>query len=160
MANPSRSSRTRVSPFQTFTSIVDKNQTVLQRSEPSSCAIFIGEQPNPWNLFQLQEMTSRHRGAKRFRRWGLSENISLLSPAYLLSVERWPILIEPPDHYDQLSFLREIYFLTVKRAFLPLNSTTRTFNLLFELTFVHLRYFFGGDPPSQTTNLAFLLIIN
>jgi len=26
---------------------------------------------------------------------------------------------------------------------------------LFEPTFVHLRYFFGGDPPSQTINLAF-----
>jgi len=26
------------------------------------------------------------------------EEISLLSPAYLLSVERWPFHTEPPDH--------------------------------------------------------------
>ena len=26
--------------------------------------------------------------------------ISLLSPEYLLSVERWPFHSEPPDHYD------------------------------------------------------------
>ena len=33
---------------------------------------------------------SRHRGAKHPRRCGLLGVISLLSPAYLLSVERWP----------------------------------------------------------------------
>ena len=33
---------------------------------------------------------SRHRGAKPPRRYELLEEISLLSPAYLLSVERWP----------------------------------------------------------------------
>ena len=97
--------------------MVDKNQTVLRRSEPSSRDSFIGEQPNPWNLFQLQDESSRHRGAKRFRRCGLSENISLLSPAYLLSVERWPLLAEPPDHYDQLSFLREGFLLQLSKHF-------------------------------------------
>ena len=38
----------------------------------------------------LSPPLSRHRGAKRFRRYGLLGIISLLSPAYLLSVERWP----------------------------------------------------------------------
>jgi len=33
--------------------------------------------------------------------------ISLLSPEYLLSVERWPFHSEPPDHYDLLSHLLE-----------------------------------------------------
>jgi len=78
----------RLAPFKFPTLMVDRIQTVLQRSKPSSCDIFIGEQPNPWNLFQLQAMTSRHRGAKRLRRYELLEAISLLSPAYLLSVER------------------------------------------------------------------------
>jgi len=68
--------------------MVDRDQTVSRRSEPSSRTILIGEQPNPWNLLQLQEMMSRHRGAKRFRRFELLRIISLLSPAYLLSVER------------------------------------------------------------------------
>ena len=47
---------------------VDRDQTASRRSEPSSSATLIGEQPNPWNLLQLQDVTSRHRGAKRLRR--------------------------------------------------------------------------------------------
>ena len=47
---------------------VDRNQTVSRRSKPSSGYAFIGEQPNPWNLLQLQDAYSRHRGAKQFRR--------------------------------------------------------------------------------------------
>ena len=34
---------------------------------------------------------NRHRGAKPERRCELLTPISLLSPAYLLSVERWPL---------------------------------------------------------------------
>src|SRR6187397_3672991 len=65
---------------------VDKDRTVSRRSEPNSRATLIGEQPNPWDLLQPQDVMSRHRGAKRSRRYGLLEIISLLSPAYLLSV--------------------------------------------------------------------------
>ena len=54
--------------------------TVSRRSEPSSRATLIGEQPNPWNLLQLQDVTGRHRGAKPDRRYGLLGLISLLSP--------------------------------------------------------------------------------
>ncbi len=50
----------------------------------------MGEQTNPWDLLQPQDAVSRHRGAKPPRRYGLLGAISLLSPAYLLSVERWP----------------------------------------------------------------------
>ena len=77
---------------------VDKDRTVSRRSEPSSRATLIGEQPNPWDLLQPQDVTSRHRGAKPRRRYELLGAISLLSPEYLLSVERWPFLKEPPDH--------------------------------------------------------------
>ena len=66
----------------------DKDQTVSRRFEPSSRTALIGEQPNPWDLLQPQDVMSRHRGAKRLRRCGLSAIISLLSPEYLLSVER------------------------------------------------------------------------
>jgi hypothetical protein len=68
--------------------IVDRDQTVSQRFKPSSRTAFFGEQPNPWNPFQLQDATSRHRGTKQTHRYVLSENISLLSLAYLLSVDR------------------------------------------------------------------------
>src|SRR5208283_1365632 len=76
----------------------DRDRTVSRRSEPSSRTALIGEQPNPWNLLQLQDAMSRHRGAKPERRYELLAPISLLSPAYLLSVERWPFHAEPPDH--------------------------------------------------------------
>ena len=51
---------------------------------------------------------SRHRGAKLPRRYELLGGISLLSPAYLLSVERWPFHTEPPDHFVLLSHLLDV----------------------------------------------------
>ena len=72
---------------------VDKDRTVSRRSEPSSRATLIGEQPNPWDLLQPQDVTSRHRGAKPRRRYELLGAISLLSLTYLLSVERWQFRI-------------------------------------------------------------------
>src|SRR5512142_1938137 len=76
----------------------DRDRTVSRRSKPSSRTALIGEQPNPWDLLQPQDAMSRHRGAKPPRRCGLLGEISLLSPAYLLSVERRPFHPEPPDH--------------------------------------------------------------
>jgi hypothetical protein len=88
-----------------LTPTTDRDRTVSRRSEPSSRATLIGEQPNPWDLLQPQDVTSRHRGAKPPRRYELLGEISLLSPEYLLSFERWPFHTEPPDHYIQLSSL-------------------------------------------------------
>src|SRR5690625_855315 len=51
---------------------------------------------------------SRHRGAKHRRRYDRLGGISLLSPEYLLSVERWPFHSEPPDHYVLLSHLFDV----------------------------------------------------
>src|SRR2546423_14868210 len=76
----------------------DRDRTVSRRSEPSSRAALMGEQPNPWDLLQPQDATSRHPGAKPVRRCGLSEPVSLLSPEYLLSVERRHFHLLPPDH--------------------------------------------------------------
>ena len=87
------------------TPTVDRDRTVSRRSEPSSRTTLNGEQPYPWDLLQPQDVMSRHRGAKHPRRCGLLGGISLLSPAYLLSVERWPFHTEPPDHYVLLSHL-------------------------------------------------------
>jgi len=72
----------------TLTPTTDRDRTVLRRSEPSSRATLMGEQPNPWDLLQPQDVTSRHRGAKPPRRYELLGEISLLSPEYLLSFER------------------------------------------------------------------------
>src|SRR6056297_651625 len=92
-------------PRKSRTPTADRDRTVSRRSKPSSRTTLIGEQPNPWDLLQPQDVMSRHRGAKHSRRWGLLGSISLLSPAYLLSVERWPFHAGPPDHYDRLSSL-------------------------------------------------------
>ncbi len=83
----------------------DRDRTVSRRSEPSSRATLMGEQPNPWDLLQPQDVTSRHRGAKPPRRYELLGEISLLSPEYLLSFERRPFHTEPPDHYIHVSIL-------------------------------------------------------
>jgi hypothetical protein len=77
-------------------------------SKPSSRTTLNGEQPYPWDLLQPQDVMSRHRGAKQCRRYGLLGIISLLSPAYLLFVERWPFHAGPPDHYDRLSSLLDL----------------------------------------------------
>ena len=69
---------------------VDRDRPGSRRSKPSSRTAFIGEQPNPWDLLQPQDAMSRHRGAKPSRRYELLGKISLLSPEYLLSVERRP----------------------------------------------------------------------
>ena len=92
-------------PLNLPTPTTDRDRTVSRRSEPSSRATLLGEQPNPWDLLQPQDVTSRHRGAKPPRRYELLGEISLLSPAYLLSFERRPFHSEPPDHYTRVSTL-------------------------------------------------------
>ena len=62
------------------TPTIDRDRTVSRRSEPSSRTTLIGEQPNPWDLLQPQDVMSRHRGAKPPRRCELLGEISLLSP--------------------------------------------------------------------------------
>ena len=95
-------------PLKLLTPTTDRDRTVSRRYEPSSRATLIGEQPNPWDLLQPQDVTSRHRGAKPPRRYELLGVISLLSPAYLLSYERWPFHAEPPDHFIRLSTLLDL----------------------------------------------------
>ena len=113
----------RTNPLNSPTITADRDQTVSRRFEPSSRTTLIGEQPNPWDLLQPQDVMSRHRGAKRFRRYELLGIISLLSPAYLLSVERWPFHEGPPDHYDRLSSLLDLS-VSQSGGLMPLHSTS------------------------------------
>ena len=101
----------------------DSDRTVSRRSKPRSRTTFTGEQPYPWDLLQPQDVMSRHRGAKHHRRYELLDGISLLSPAYLLFVERWPFHSEPPDHYDRLSSLLDLSVLQ-SGWLMPLHSST------------------------------------
>ena len=113
----------RTDPLKSPTPTADRDQTVSRRSEPNSRTTLIGEQPNPWDLLQPQDVMSRHRGAKRCRRYGLLGIISLLSPEYLLSVERWPVHLEPPDHYGRLSSLLDLS-VSQSGGLMPLHSTS------------------------------------
>ncbi len=108
-------------PLNIPTPAADRDRTVSRRSEPSSRTTLIGEQPNPWELLHPQDVMSRHRGAKRLRRCGRLGVISLLSLEYLLSVERWPVHVEPPDHYGRLSSLLDMYVSQSGRL-MPLHS--------------------------------------
>ena len=133
-------------PLNSSTRIADRDRTVSRRSEPSSRTTLIGEQPNPWDLLQPQDVMSRHRGAKHCRRYELLGSISLLSPAYLLSVERWPFHSEPPDHYDRLSTLLDLS-VSQSGKLMPLHSTND-----FWPFWAYLRtppLLFGRRPPQS-----------
>ena len=110
-------------PLKFPTPTADRDRTVSRRSKPSSRTSLNGEQPYPWNLLQPQDEMSRHRGAKHRRRYELLGTISLLSPEYLLSVERWPFHSEPPDHYGRLSSLLDLS-VSQSSGLLPLHSTS------------------------------------
>ena len=112
----------KAAPVNLPTPTTDRDRTVSRRSEPSSRATLMGEQPNPWDLLQPQDVTSRHRGAKPPRRCELLGVISLLSPEYLLSFERWPFHTEPPDHYALVSYLVDL-LVSQSSALIPLHST-------------------------------------
>ena len=104
------------------TPATDRDRTVSRRSEPSSRTTLMGEQPNPWDLLQPQDVMSRHRGAKPPRRCELLGEISLLSPGQLLSVERRPFHSAPPDHYSRLSSLFDLS-VSQSSTLLQLHST-------------------------------------
>lgn len=107
-------------PLNSPTPTEDRDQTVSRRFKPSSRTSLNGEQPYPWDRLQPQDEMSRHRGAKHRRRYELLGGISLLSPEYLLSVERWPFHTEPPDHYDLLSYLLDLW-VSQSSTLLPLH---------------------------------------
>ena len=142
----------RTAPLKFPTPATDRDRTVSRRSEPSSRAALMGEQPNPWDLLQPQDATSRHRGAKPPRRCGLLGEISLLSPGQLLSVERWHFHSHTTGSLTPTFVTARPVSLAVRLA-----SAFALFCLISvqaERTFERLRYFLGGDRPSQTAHLT------
>src|SRR5574344_773805 len=137
-------------PRKTPTPTIDRDRTVSRRSEPSSRATLMGEQPNPWDLLQPQDVTSRHRGAKPPRRYELLGGLSLVSPESLFSVERCSFHPLAPDHYALVSHLLGMSP-SQSSTLMPLHSIRSVTNRP-EGTFGSLRYAFGGDHPSQTTH--------
>src|SRR5690349_15267451 len=70
----------RPAPFKIRTIVLDRVRTVSRRSEPSSRSTLTGEQTDPWDLLQPQDVLSRHRGSEPHRRYGRSGATTLLSP--------------------------------------------------------------------------------
>jgi len=134
------------------TPTADRDRPVSRRSKPSSRTTLIGEQPNPWDLLQPQDVMGRHRGAKQRRRYGLLGAISLLSPEYLLSVERRPF-------HAEIRRITKPWFPTCSTH----RSRSQAFLYLYALRVIAdhtenaiglLRYFLGGDRPSQTAHIT------
>ncbi len=135
-------------PLKFLTPTTDRDRTVSRRSEPSSRATLIGEQPNPWDLLQPQDVTSRHRGAKPPRRCELLGEISLLSRRTFYPMSDGPSM---RNHRITISYFRTC---STCRSYsqAPLcYCALRTVTKRAEGTFESLRYSFGGDHPSQTT---------
>ena len=142
-------------PLKSPAPTADRDRTVSRRSKPSSRASLTGEQPDPWDLLQPQDETSRHRGANPCRRYGLLGRMSLLSPGYLLAVGLGASTCRRG--------ITRPYFRTCStrrsRSQAPLCPCTRRLIAdQTEGTFGRLRYTFGGHHPSETAHQALFLI--
>ena len=131
-------------PLNSSTPMADRDRTVSRRSEPSSRTTLIGEQPNPWDLLNPQDVMSRHRGAKHPRRYGLLEGISLLSPRRTF----YP-LSDGPSTQNHCRIATRPSFdsarlvsLAVRQAYAI--ALYERFHGRSEPTFARLRYFLGG----------------
>ena len=115
----------------------DRDRTVSRRSEPSSRATLIGEQPNPWDLHSV-DMSSWEGSAcyPRSTFYPLSDGRSI--PHRRITMPQFPAwtACRPPS---QAPFC---------------HCTHRPVTNRPEGTFGSLRYAFGGDHPSQTTRQA------
>ncbi len=141
----------RTAPLKFPTPATDRDRTVSRRSEPSSCAALMGEQPNPWDLLQPQDATSRHQVPNLpvdVDSWGRS--------ACYPRGSFYPLSDGPLTRYHRIT----------KPDFRPCSTcmsrsqapfrlcTLRTISDRSEGTFGRLRYFLGGDRPSQTAHLT------
>ncbi len=141
----------RSAPLKFLTPTTDRDRTVSRRSEPSSRATLMGEQPNPWDLLQPQDVTSRRRGAKPPRRCELLGEISLLSRSTFYPLSDGPSM---RNHRITMPYFRTCSTCKSHSQAPLCHCTLRTVTKRAEGTFGSLRYSFGGDHPSQTTHHA------
>ncbi len=139
------------SPLKHLTPAIDRDRTVSRRSEPSSRATLMGEQPNPWDLLQPQDVTSRHRGAEPPRRCELLGRLACYPRSTFYPMSDGPSI---RNHRITMSCFRT-WSTCRSHSQAPLcHYTLRTVTKRAEGTFESLRYSFGGDHPSQTTHHA------
>ena len=136
-------------PVKFPTPMADRDRTVSRRSEPSSRTTLIGEQPNPWDLLQPQDVMRRHRGAKHPRRYGLL-GVSACYPRRTF----YPLSDGPStwNHRITMTVFRLCSTCTSHSQAGLCHYTLKLISDQLEPTFARLRYSLGGDRPSQTTH--------
>ena len=127
-------------PRKTPTPTIDRDRTVSRRSEPSSRATLMGEQPNPWDLPNHPVDMSSWGGSACYPRstfYPLSDGVSI--HVRRITMPQFPACSAclPPSQAP-------LCHCTLYR---PLTKRP-------EGTFGSLRYAFGGDHPSQTARQA------
>src|SRR5215211_2190001 len=127
------------------TATADRDRTVSRRSKPSSRTALMGEQPNPWDLLQPQDATSRHRGA--------NHAVDMDSWARSACYPRGTFYPLSDGHSTMYRRITSPDFRPCSRCLshsqAPLCTYTR--HLIAnqaEGTFGRLRYFLGGNRPS------------
>ena len=96
---------------------------------------------------------SRHRGAKPPRRCGLLGRSACYPRVPFLSVERWPFHAEPPDHYDRLSSLLDLFGSRSQAGLCHCTHQLVSDQPEPEPSRASVTLL-GGDRPSQTTRHA------
>ena len=125
----------------------DRDRTVSRRSEPSSRTALIGEQPNPWDLLQppgCDEPTSR------------CQTVPSLWTAWAL-LACYPRSTFYPFSDGASTHHRQITKTCFRTCSTCLSRSQATFCLCThtlisnqrEVTFAHLRYSLGGNPPQS-----------
>src|ERR1700687_3835713 len=135
-------------PLNSPTPTADRDRTVSRRSEPSSRTTLIGEQPNPWDLLQPQDVMSRHRGAKQCLRYGLLGIISLYPRRTFYPLSDGP---STRDHRITRPNFRSCSTCKSHSQTGLCSCTPQRVSNPLEPIFGRLRYNLGGDRPSQTT---------
>ncbi len=133
-------------PLKLPTPITDRDRTVSRRSEPSSRATLIGEQPNPWDLLQPQDVTSRHRGAKPPRRCELLGEISLLPQRTFYPLSDGPSI---QNHRITISIFRSCSIRRSHSQACLCYCTPRTVTKRTEHTFEKPPIHFRRRPPQS-----------
>ena len=139
-------------PLKIRTPTADRDRTVSRRSKPSSRTTLIGEQPNPWDLLQPQDVMSRHRGAKHPRRCELLGGVSACYPRRTF----YPLSDGPStqNHRITMTDFRLCSTCQSRSQAGLCHCTRRTVSKRSEPTIARLRYSLGGDRPSQTAHHA------
>ncbi len=134
-------------PLKSPSPTADRDRPVSRRSEPSSRTALTGEQPDPWDLLQPQDATSRHQ-----------------VPNLLVDVNSWrrsacyprgsfcPLSHGPSTRNRRITKPDfRLCSTCLSRSQAPLCLyTLRLVSIQPEGTFGRLRYSLGGDRPSQT----------